>query len=74
MHMTGLSFCRWINTATGEQFAVKRLSISHHVHFPHLLENEYNGLTLANNFKIPRVVKLEELIALPNGDGLVVLE
>lgn len=65
---------RWSNTATGEQFAVKRLNVSQHIQFPHLMANEYNGLTLANNFETPRVVKLEGLIALPNGNGLVVLK
>ena len=41
---------------------------------PDLVENEVNALISANNCNVPRVVKYEELIVLPNGDGLVVLE
>ncbi len=64
--------CVSSHTATGEQFAVKRLNVVHHS--PDLLENEVNGLIRANNCNIPRVVKYEELVVLPKGDGLIVLE
>ncbi len=50
------------------------MSVEHHVHSPHLIENEVSGLIRANNCKIPCVVKYEELIVLPDGDVLVVLE
>ena len=70
-----LSFtcCRRVR-ADGCVFAVKRLSALHHIEFPFLLENEVNGLGHANYRKIPRVVKFEELILLPDGDTRVVLE
>lgn len=35
--------CRYVASATGDMFAVKRLNIEHHVYFPFLLENEVNG-------------------------------
>ncbi len=72
LHACCLIFCRWTYTATGEQFAVKGLSPEYHS--PDLLENEVHGLIRANKCKTPRVVKFEELIVLPKGDGLVVLE
>ena len=55
------------STVRGQRLNVVHLS-------PDLVENEVNALISANNCNVPRVVKYEELIVLPNGDGLVVLE
>ncbi len=64
-----LPFCRRIALATGDVFAVKRLSPLQQVDFPFLLENEVTGLTYANLCNIRHVVKFKELIILPDGDA-----
>ncbi len=66
--------CRLFARETGQQFAVKRLSLLHHIDFPFLLENEIDGLVSANYYSIPRVVKFVEVLILPDCESLVILE
>ncbi len=69
-----LPSCRRIARATGDVFAVKRLSPLHQSDFPFVLENEVTGLTYANHCSIPRVVMFKELIVLPDGGARMILE
>lgn len=65
---------RCVDRTTGKVFATKRLEPKQLLAYPFLLENEVGGLTHANYRKIPRVVKIEELIVLRGGDARLVLE
>ena len=67
-------YCRCFATATGEEFAVKKLSVSQQHRFPYLIENELLGLVEAKLCKIPRVVKYVELAVSPDAEACVILE
>ena len=60
--------------ATGEQYAVKRLSSFHDEHFPYLVDNEMRGLIRAHAYNIPRVVKYVEFFGLSAGGVYLILE
>ena len=67
-------YCRCFSAATGEQFAVNRLSSLHEKKFPYLAQNEMQGLRTANGFSIPRVVKFVEYFSSPGGGMYLILE
>ena len=67
-------YCRCYDTATGEEFAVKKLSVDPQHRFPYLLDNELHGLAEANFCDVPRVVELVELTASPDAEACVILE
>ena len=66
--------CRCFSAATGEPFAVKRLSPYQETHFPYLLDNEIRGLAFANGFSTPRVVKFVESLHRLGGEFFLILE
>ncbi len=66
--------CRCFSAATGESYAVKRLSPYQEEHFPYLLDNEIRGLHFANGFSTPRVVKFVEPFYHPEGEVFLILE
>ena len=66
--------CRYVVKATGEELAGKRFSTTLVVDFAYLLDNEVDSLTRANEHKIPRVVKLVDVLGSVGYEGVLVLE
>ena len=66
--------CRCFSAATGQAFAVKRLSPLLLERYPYLELNETGGLFLANGLGVPRVVKFVDQFYLPSCEVLLVLE